>query len=447
MMFEVGDLNQASPATISRCGMVYMSEDNIGGWQPLFQSWLDQVKSNFDLTVIEHLANLFDALVQKCLDFVCGKCVLLEKVPANALMQQLLRVFEALVIDFKVLQKGGVKGIAIESQIVRINILFLNAVIWGIGGGLCEDSKRLFSKFLRRLLLDPLKCESKKDVMVKFDKGAMSSEVGGFTVFDYYVGDDFKWKFWKDAINNEDPSMNHEFHEILIETVESKRINFLLNLSIEHEYPFLVIGNSGTGKTRYINTYLKSNCNIDKFLLIFVTFSAQSTSGKTQQSIDGKLERRRKGVYGPPSLGMKCLIFVDDLNMPSYDDSMAQPAIELLRQLNAQEGWYNIDELKFMQIVSTKLIGAMGPPGGGRNYLTGRLLRHFHIVGSEENDEKSLVRIFSMFMNWFDRGNASVWQKAVECVVEVYLSVKSELKATPSRPHYVWNVRNVSRII
>ena len=147
-------------------------------------------------------------------------------------------------------------------------------MIWGIGGGLCEDSKRLFSKFLRRLLLDPLKCESKKDVMVKFDKGAMSSEVGGFTVFDYYVGDDFKWKFWKDAINNEDPSMNHEFHEILIETVESKRINFLLNLSIEHEYPFLVIGNSGTGKTRYINTYLKSNCNIDKFLLIFVTFSA-----------------------------------------------------------------------------------------------------------------------------------------------------------------------------
>ena len=32
MMYEVADLNQASPATISRCGMVYMAEDNIGGW-------------------------------------------------------------------------------------------------------------------------------------------------------------------------------------------------------------------------------------------------------------------------------------------------------------------------------------------------------------------------------------------------------------------------------
>ena len=111
--------------------------------------------------------------------------------------------------------------------------------------------------------------------MIKFDKGAMSSEVGGFTVFDYFVDEsDFKWKFWKDAINNQDPPVDSLFHEILIETVESKRTGFLLNLAILHEYPFLVIGNSGTGKTRYINTYLKSHCTIEKFLLIFATFSA-----------------------------------------------------------------------------------------------------------------------------------------------------------------------------
>ena len=61
-----------------------------------------------------------------------------------------------------------------------------------------------------------------------------------------------------------------------------------------------------------------------------------------------------------------------------------------------------------MQIVSTKLIAGMAPPGGGRNSLTPRLLRHFHIVGSEENDDKGLVRIFSMFMNWFDKSNNTI---------------------------------------
>ena len=43
------------------------------------------------------------------------------------------------------------------------------------------------------------------------------------------------------------------------------------------------------------------------------------------------LALEKRGTLIPNCLGMKCLIFVDDLNMPSYDDSMAQPAIELLR--------------------------------------------------------------------------------------------------------------------
>merc|ERR1719171_2027846 len=41
MLFEVADLAVASPATVSRCGMVYMTQGDLG-WKPFVVSWVEQ---------------------------------------------------------------------------------------------------------------------------------------------------------------------------------------------------------------------------------------------------------------------------------------------------------------------------------------------------------------------------------------------------------------------
>lgn len=52
ILFEVEDLSQASPATVSRAGMVYLNVEDLG-WQPYIASWLQkkQVRYSFAATV------------------------------------------------------------------------------------------------------------------------------------------------------------------------------------------------------------------------------------------------------------------------------------------------------------------------------------------------------------------------------------------------------------
>ena len=126
-----------------------------------------------------------------------------------------------------------------------------------------------------------------------------------------------------------------------------------------------------------------------------MTFSAQTSANMTQDSVDSKLNKRRKGFYGPPDFGKKCVIFVDDLNMPKKEFFGAQPPIEILRQYLDWSGWFNRKTMQFMTLEDLILFCAMGPPGGGRSVITSRMVRHFNLLAYTELDE-STIKLFSI---------------------------------------------------
>jgi dynein heavy chain len=93
------------------------------------------------------------------------------------------------------------------------------------------------------------------------------------------------------------------------------------------------------------------------------------------------------------------LIFIDDLNMPKKEEYGSQPPIEILRQLQDNGGWYDRSERTWKNIIDTTLIGAMGPPGGGKEFITPRLLRHFNLITFTELSDDSMNTIFFTILN------------------------------------------------
>ena len=65
------------------------------------------------------------------------------------------------------------------------------------------------------------------------------------------------------------------------------------------------------------------------------------------------------------------LIYIDDLNMPAKEIYGAQPPIELLRQWIDHHHWYDKKDTSRLNIVDVLFLSAMGPPGGGKNDITG----------------------------------------------------------------------------
>ncbi|KAJ1567984.1 Dynein heavy chain 3, axonemal [Cladochytrium tenue] len=151
--------------------------------------------------------------------------------------------------------------------------------------------------------------------------------------------------------------------------------------------------------SKYIASKLLNGFPKEKYVPLFIGFSARTSANQTQDIVKAKLDKRRKGVFGLP-VGMRYLIFIDDLNMPAKEQYGAQPPIELFRQWADPGKWYDKKDTLRLDLIDIPLIGTMGPPGGGRNLFTPRFLRHFNQVVINSFDDVTMERVFLSILDW-----------------------------------------------
>ena len=157
-------------------------------------------------------------------------------------------------------------------------------------------------------------------------------------------------------------------------------------------------------------------------------------------------------MYGPPN-GKRFIIFVDDLNMPAREKYGAQPPIELLRQFADHGGWYDrkSKEKPFNRLVDIILVSAMGPPGGGRSVVTQRMQRQFNIISYPEMQFDAITVIYKTILEAFYYNFNSDVKNSIDVLIQTQLDVydnvlNGPLKPTPSKSHYTFNLRDISKI-
>ena len=137
----------------------------------------------------------------------------------------------------------------------------------------------------------------------------------------------------------------------------------------------------------------------EEYQYIPITFSAQTSANQTEDGLNEKFEKRRKGIYGPPT-GKRYVLYIDDLNMPKKEFYGASPPIELIRQWMDHKGWYDRSqkEKPFMVIQDVIFVSSMGFPGGGKSTLTQRLQRHYNFLTYTNLGAESITMIFSKIL-------------------------------------------------
>ncbi|XP_072152186.1 dynein axonemal heavy chain 3 isoform X4 [Bemisia tabaci] len=438
LIFETNDLEHASPSSISRCGVVYFDPKNLG-WKTLMKSFICTLTEKLTSDQLDSLSDLLEWLISPILNFVLNSCTFFIGSSEMHLFSNFSRLFLCLIQEENI-QKSSI-------QWVQCTLLF--AIFWGFGSFLTGDGKTLFNRYIRQLCSGEIE-EHPRPVKFKLTKNQMFPEK--ISVFDavYDKKNNGQWIPWLEIADKAPLSPNAKANSLIIPTEELTKQRFFLRLLLNSRIPVLFIGPSGTGKSLTVLDHL-ANAPKNKFISNSINFSGCTSANQTQDIIMSKLDRRRKGVFGP-QMGKQYILFIDDLSISSKDSFGTQPPIELLRQWVDHKHWYDLNDKTRIDLVDILFVGVSLPPGGGSHNVCFRFLRHMLPIGSDLFEDKMILGIFTKILDWhlakgFNENICRLSQAVIKATLHIYKMVTCKFLPSPTQCQYRFNLRDCSRVV
>jgi len=432
LIFEIRDLQFATPATVTRAGILHLSE--LEQWANFVASWVagrkreeaagGKVPAAAADARAEKLVWLFDKYCRPTIAELHKHYKPLVPVLDFALVQSLCHMLEGLLT---------VENVGSTEDTSRFEVYFVFAAFWAFGGTLASsgglDLRKLFSRWWK---------EQWKDVPFP-NRGE---------IFDYFIDPDrHEFRLWSEIVPTthfDSATMSASF--VTVPTSETVSISFWLGQLIERARPAMLVGTAGCGKTAIINgklrglgpAYVTTTINVNYF----------TNAALFQRMLEDPLEKKVGRNYGPPG-DKKLIYFVDDLNMAALDKYNTASNISIMRQHLGYGHVYDTAKLQEKQLVNTQYLAAMNPTAGSF-VVNPRLQRLFATFAVGFPSAESLTTIYSTFMlahvGALVPHMTETAKKIVQAALQLHKRVGATFRKTASKFHYEFNMRHMAGV-
>ena len=443
MIIEIGHLRTATPATVSRGGVLFVNETDIG-FKPYWDTWLDgfiaKTKNDIARGVFYFAYNQF--LSEGSWEDIKEYQPVTDVVPL-ASVQNLCKLLEEFYDSYVEKKFKETKNPDYFNYLrtnqkeddakIILEAFFIFAMMWAIGGALTEDR----GKFSQRI---------KSISKVRFpDTGSC---------FDYFFDPDAQeWVHWNTSVPEFTPPENEDalFSTIYVPTLETTRQGYILNCLMKQDRHCLFVGPSGTAKTVQAKEFL-IHASTDEYVYTTLNFNSYTDPAGVQKIIHDQLSKKFGRLYAPP-MNKKMVYFIDDMNMPKLDTYGYQSPIALLRQLIDHKflpDRNNVDDVfRYERLL---YIGCMNQKAGSF-HIDNRLQRHFMVIacGIPEKEVLEYITrtITEPYLAKFDSSCQGVCAKLAKQSVELFYTIYNDprFKPTAVKFHYTYNLRDLMKLI
>ena len=346
LLFEISNLRTATPATVSRAGILYINPGDLG-WNPYVTSW---VETREDATEKGHLTVLFDKYIPTCSESVGKKFKMITPIPEICHIQILCSLLEGLLVPQNV-PTGSPEDV--------YEIWFVFALVWSFGSALFNDGATDYKSEFSKWFTNEFKT-------LEFPENG--------SVFDVFV-DNTTHQFvsWTEKVPKFELDPDMPLGACLVHNSETIRTKFFIDMLIEMKMPTMLIGLAGSGKTLMLNEKLGQMD--EEYIIANVPFNFYYNGELTQKILEKPLEKKAGKNYGPPGT-KKLIYFLDDLNMPEVDLYGTVGPHTLIRQHLDYGHWYDRSKLTQRDIHNVQYVACMNPTAGSFT-INPRLQRHF----------------------------------------------------------------------